>query len=88
MQREAVIKKLYPKTPFCYLWFIGTSPDVQRKGIGSTLLKTLLDQCDQQDLPVYLETSVERNLPWYKKWGFTVYEELDLSYKLYCMKRG
>ena len=88
MQREAVIKKLYPKTPFCYLWFIGTSPDVQRKGIGSTLLKTLLDQCDQQDLPVYLETSVERNLPWYKKCGFTVYEELDLSYKLYCMKRG
>jgi len=87
MRREAIIKKLHPKTPFCYLWFIGTAPDVQRKGIGSALLETLLDQCDQQSLPVYLETSVERNVPWYKKWGFTVYQELDLTYQLHCMKR-
>lgn len=87
LRREAIIKKLHPKGPFCYLWFIGTSPEVQRKGIGSALLESLLAQCEKEGLPVYLETSVERNLPWYKKWGFAVYEELDLGYRLYCMKK-
>ena len=87
LQREAILKKLHPKGPFCYLWFIGTSPAVQRKGIGSALVEALLGQCDSERLPVYLETSVERNTGWYKKWGFTVYKELDLGYKLYCMKR-
>jgi hypothetical protein len=88
LKREAAIKKLHPRGGFCYLWFIGVSPEVQRKGIGSSLLEELLEQCDREGLPVYLETSVEGNLPWYAKWGFTVYQELDLGYTLYCMKRG
>jgi len=74
---------------YCQLFgAVYLSPEAQHKGIGTTLLKTLLDKYDQQGLPVYLETSVERNLPWYKKWGFTVYEELDLGYRLYCLRRG
>jgi ribosomal protein S18 acetylase RimI-like enzyme len=88
LQRETTIKKLHPREPFCYLWFIGVTPAAQQKGIGSTLLKELLAQCDQQKLPVYLETSVERNVPWYEQSGFTVYHKLDLGYILYCMKRG
>lgn len=88
LQREAIIKKLHPREPFCYLWFIGVVSTVQQKGIGSTLLRELLDQCDRDGLPVYLETSVERNVPWYQRLGFTVYHKLDLGYTLYCMKRG
>jgi len=88
LQREAMIKKLHPREPFCYLWFIGVAPKSQQKGIGSKLLKELLDQCNRQDLPVYLETSVERNIPWYEQSGFTTYNQLDLGYTLYCMKRG
>jgi len=88
LQREAAIKKLHPREAFCYLWFIGVSPTAQRKGIGGTLLRELLNQCDQDGLPVYLETSVDRNVPWYEQSGFTVYDKLDLGYTLYCMKRG
>ena len=88
MQREATIKKLYPREPFCYLWFIGVVPATQQKGIGTKLLRELLTKCDQDSLPVYLETSVEKNVPWYEKAGFTVYHNLDLGYMLYCMKRG
>jgi hypothetical protein len=88
LQREATIKKLHPREPFCYLWFIGVAPNVQGKGIGSTLLRELLEQCDQEGLPVYLETSVERNVPWYQQSGFSVYNELDWGYRLYCMRRG
>lgn len=87
LQREAIIKKLHPQESFCYLWFIGVAPAAQQKGIGSTLLREILDQCDQAGLPVYLETSVERNISWYQRLGFTVYDKLDLGYTLYCMKR-
>lgn len=88
LQREAIIKKLHPREEFCYLWFIGVAPAAQQKSIGSRLLRELLDQCDQEGLPVYLETSVEKNVPWYERAGFTIYDKLNLGYTLYCMKRG
>ena len=88
LSREGIIRKLHPHEAFCYLWFIGVSPAMQRKGTGSMLLEELLEQCDQDGLPVYLETSVERNVPWYAKRGFTVYQELDFGYNLFCMRRG
>lgn len=87
MKREASIKKNYPKEPFCYLWFIGVVPQCQGNGIGSELLKALIERFDQADRPIYLETSVEANLPWYKKAGFEVYRELSFSYKLYLLRR-
>ena len=41
LQREAITKKLHPREPFAYLWFIGVSPETQQKGIGSTLLRKI-----------------------------------------------
>ncbi len=37
--------------------------------------------------PIYLATSTMKNLPWYKKSGFEVYNELDLGYNLFFLKR-
>lgn len=88
LQREAIIKKLHPREPFCYLWFIGVSPTAQHNGTGSALLRQLLEQCDREALPFYLETSVERNVPWYERFGFIEYKTLNPGYLLHCMKRG
>lgn len=87
MDREAKIKKMHPSPPFYYLWFIGVTPDHQAKGIGSNLLKDILIDSDQRHRPVYLETSTLRNLPWYERYGFRIYSELDLGYKLYFLKK-
>jgi ribosomal protein S18 acetylase RimI-like enzyme len=87
MKREALIKGNHPKEPFCYLWFIGVDPECHGNGIGSELLKALIERFDQADRPIYLETSVETNLPWYKKAGFEIYGELSFSYKLYLLRR-
>lgn len=87
MKRETLIKKNHPKEPFCYLWFIGVDPEDQGNGIGSKMLKSLIERFDQADRPIYLETSVETNLSWYKKVGFEVYGELSFSYKLYLLRR-
>lgn len=88
LKREKLINKTHPKTPFSYLWFVGVAPCEQNKGIGSKLLQSVLDYSDQQNLPVYLETSTVRNLPWYDKFGFQSYHEEELTYHLYFFKRA
>jgi ribosomal protein S18 acetylase RimI-like enzyme len=87
LNREAQIKKLQPKEPMSYLWFIGVDPIYQHKGIGSELLQEILDDAVAKKLPVYLETSTIKNLPWYKHFGFTIYDQLHLTYDLYFLKR-
>lgn len=86
IKREAIIKKNHPSPPFAYLWFIGVNPSDQNKGAGTVLLKQILEKNQTEGRPVILETSTERNLPWYLKHGFTIYKELDFGYKLFCMK--
>ena len=87
INRDSKIKKLQPNEQKYYLWFIGVDPDYQNLGIGSGLMAEIIADCEKQDLPLYLETSTLQNLPFYDKFGFKVYDELDLSYKLYFLKR-
>ncbi|MGV3685054.1 MAG: GNAT family N-acetyltransferase [Daejeonella sp.] len=87
MKRESAIKKIQPNAPMYYLWFIGVDPDSQGTGIGTQLMNEVIEDSRVQSRPIYLETSTQRNLPWYKKFGFDVYNDLDLSYKLYFLKR-
>lgn len=88
MDRESKIKKLQPQETMYYLWFIGVDPKFQGSGVGSDLMNSLIDDSEKQQRPIFLETSTLRNLPWYKKFGFEIYNELELSYKLYFLKRG
>ncbi|WPU91242.1 GNAT family N-acetyltransferase [Mucilaginibacter sabulilitoris] len=87
LEREFMIKSRRPKEPMAYLWFIGVEPDEQRKGIGSWLLQQIFVEAGKKNLPVYLETSVQVNLPWYERFGFEVYNRLFLGYMLYFFKR-
>ncbi len=87
LAREALIQKIQPKEIMTYLWFIGVNLAEQNKGIGSRLLQEIIQQSIQNKRPIYLETSTIKNLPWYSKFGFKVYSEQDLSYRLYFLKR-
>ena len=87
MDRESKIKKIQPKERMCYLWFIGVNPIYQGSGIGSKLLREIIEESEKQERTIYLETSTMKNLPWYKKFGFEVYDKLNLSYTLYFLKR-
>ena len=85
-QRESTIKAFHPKDPFTYLWFIGVNPSVQHKGIGSKLLKEIIQHCQNMKRTIYLETSVESNVVWYQKHGFEKYHTLDMGYKLNLLR--
>src|SRR5581483_11516441 len=47
----------HPKEPHWYLATLGTEPSRQGRGIGSTLLRTVLGKADADGVPAYLESS-------------------------------
>lgn len=87
LRRESMIKLKRSKKPMCYLWFIGVDPRYQGKGHGSKLLLEVIAHAEAKGLPIYLETSLIDNIPWYERFGFKLYDELSLNYKLYFFKR-
>jgi len=62
-----------------YLMVVGVDPELQGRGIGSALVKEGLARADQDNAPCYLETSEERNLAFYERFGFTVVETATLG---------
>lgn len=87
LKRETLIKSFHPKERFSYLWFIGVIPEHQSSGKGSDLLREIIEHCKRNSRPIYLETSVERNIPWYESLGFEIFKKLHLSYTLYLLKK-
>lgn len=84
LKRERMINAVQPSIPFCHLWFIGVHPSWQGKGIGGRFMKELLKY--YKNNLVCLETSTIKNIPWYQQFGFSIYNELNFGYALYCMK--
>ena len=72
----AAIDALHPKEPHWYLCTLGTEPDRQGRGVGSSLLAEGLARVDEEGMPAYLESSKERNLPLYARFGFEVVGEI------------
>lgn len=70
--------EVHPHEPHWYLSGIGTDPPAQGTGVGSELMRSRLARCDAAGLPAYLESSKERNVPFYQSHGFTVTRELTI----------
>lgn len=87
LKREAHIHQYHPQEPYYYLWFVGIEPAQQGKGIGSAFMKEILQRYDEDPRPIYLETSTLKNLPWYQKFGFEIYHELDFGFPVYQLRR-
>lgn len=87
LKRESLIRQHYPCNHIFYIWFVGCDPDFQGAGRGTAMMHFLLDEARRMGRTVYLETSSERNIPWYQKLGFQIYGELDFGYKLYLLRK-
>ncbi|MGA5901050.1 GNAT family N-acetyltransferase [Streptomyces venetus] len=53
-----------------YLWMIGVAPARQGEGLGTALIESVLDRCDREGLPAYLEASNARSRALYERLGF------------------
>lgn len=66
------------REPHWYLAVLGTDPSAQRQGLASTVLQPVLERCDRERLPAYLESSKAANIPFYNKHGFEAVDELRI----------
>ncbi|WP_405619056.1 GNAT family N-acetyltransferase [Streptomyces sp. NBC_00076] len=55
-----------------YLWMIAVAPERQGEGLGTALMASVLDRCDREGLPAYLEASNARSRKLYERLGFTL----------------
>jgi GNAT superfamily N-acetyltransferase len=72
------IERDHPHEPHYYLSILGTDPARQGEGIGSALMRPILEACDRDGVPAYLEASKERNVDYYTRHGFRATGELEL----------
>jgi GNAT superfamily N-acetyltransferase len=73
-----MVEGMHPHVPHWYLATLGTAVDLQGKGVGAALMAPVIEHCDREGLPAYLESSKERNVPFYRRHGFEVVEEVAL----------
>ncbi|MCV2489264.1 GNAT family N-acetyltransferase [Geodermatophilus sp. YIM 151500] len=66
----AAMERVHPTEPHEYLWFLGVAPDVQGRGIGSSLLAPVLERADRCGHPAYLEATSPRSRALYERHGF------------------
>jgi ribosomal protein S18 acetylase RimI-like enzyme len=73
------LERGHPRKPaHFYLAVLGTDPPAQGRGLGSAVLRGVLDQCDQDGVGAFLESSKESNIAYYSRHGFRVTEEVRL----------
>lgn len=69
----------HPHERHYYLPAVGVAPDWQGRGFGTSLMRPILDRCDSERLPAYLEASSLRSKALYERNGFELVEELKVE---------
>jgi ribosomal protein S18 acetylase RimI-like enzyme len=75
----SAMSRVHLKEPHWYLQTLAVHPDRQRQGVGSFLIGPTLECADRDTLPVYLETTKEANVAYYRRFGFQVVEDLTVG---------
>ena len=91
LKRESYTKSKRPASgDFLYFWFFGVDPDFQDGNAARDLKEYIFNLSEKENLPIYLETSVEKNKRVYLKFGFEIYHTWKLEeqgLELYFMRK-
>jgi GNAT superfamily N-acetyltransferase len=71
-------ERYHPTQPLYYCQFLATIPAVQGRGIGSTLLRDMLERADHDHMPAYHEATTPRNRALYERHGYITQGEFTL----------
>ncbi|HMY86824.1 MAG TPA: GNAT family N-acetyltransferase [Microthrixaceae bacterium] len=72
----ARMEKAHPPEPHWYLELLATDAHLRGRGVGSRLIGPGLDRADAEGVGAYLESSKWDNVPFYRRHGFEVIEEM------------
>jgi hypothetical protein len=76
LRRESYFKKRRPQDgKYYYFWFLGVLENGNNAGFE--LKNIVLRKAKEDNLPIYLETSVYRNVIAYQRFGFEIYHEWE-----------
>ncbi len=80
MPHVLALEARHPRSPaHFYLFGLAVDPAMQGQGIGGALLRHVLERCDRERIPAYLESSTPRNKRLYERHGFKVTERFVLG---------
>ncbi len=68
-----------PSRAFSSLPLVGVEPQWQGRGLGTALMRPILDRCDNEKVPAYLEATTPRNRALYAHHPFEVTETVRLG---------
>jgi GNAT superfamily N-acetyltransferase len=74
-----LLESSHPHEDCWYLNLLAVEPAAQGRGIGTALLRAVLDRADADGVPAYLEATSEANRRLYERHGFEVAAELRVS---------
>jgi ribosomal protein S18 acetylase RimI-like enzyme len=75
---SGLFEQHHPQQPCWYLQFMGVLPEQQGHGLGSCLLTGVLERCDADGAPCYLEATSVGNRRLYERHGFETQGEIVL----------
>jgi ribosomal protein S18 acetylase RimI-like enzyme len=78
LRASPALDRLHPKEPHWFLFMIGTEPPQQQGGLGTALLEHGLRRAAEDGVPVHLDTGIQRNVKWFRRFGFEVADEVRL----------
>jgi GNAT superfamily N-acetyltransferase len=67
-----------PHEPHYHLQFLGVRPERQGAGLGAALMAPILQRCDRDGTPAYLEATSDRNRALYERHGFRARGDIPL----------
>ena len=73
-----LMEEHHPHDPHAYLFFIATLAQWRSRGIGSAVMREVLDSCDRDGIPAYLEATTLESQRLYLRHGFEVTGEIRL----------
>jgi GNAT superfamily N-acetyltransferase len=73
-----LMEQKHPAESHYYLFLLGTRRQWQGRGLGSSLMAPVLERCDRDGVPAYLEATSERNKQLYLRHDFEVTDEIPL----------
>jgi GNAT superfamily N-acetyltransferase len=74
----STMQEHHPERPHWYLLYVAAATARRGTGVGTAVLRPVLDRCDSEGVPAYLEATTDRNRALYRRLGFADMEKLVL----------
>jgi GNAT superfamily N-acetyltransferase len=73
------LDRVHPHERHYYLPFVGVEPESQGRRLGTALMKPVLDNCDREGIPAYLEATSVGSRRCYERVGFETRSEEQVA---------